>query len=150
MLSPRKQHRVNDGFRYLQSEKFAGIVIGTEVLSCVDTAESRFFCCCGKGSEMTSYTRQRFGGNVKCESIAEVCAQDLRSSKADSAVSTGVGGIRCGLGRQWKPVRIRLCPGIIVLAGETNGRDGPPEIVSIFRFEEADRCVREADIQQSE
>lgn len=99
---------------------------------------------------MTSYARQRLGGNVKCELIAEVCTQNLRPSKADGAVSTGVGGIGCGFGRQWKPVRIRLCPGIIVLAGETNGRDRAPEIVRIFGLEEADRCVREADIQQSE
>src|ERR1700749_2631404 len=97
---PRKQHGVNDGFRYLQSEKFAGIVIGAEVLSCVDTAQSGFFRCRGKGREMKSYPRQRLGGHIKCESIAKVCAQNLRPRKADGAVSTGVGGIGRGLVRQ--------------------------------------------------
>ena len=147
---PRKQHGVDDGFRDLLSEKFSGIVIGSEVLPCVDAAESRFFRCRGEGREMTSYSRQRLGGHVKCESIAEGCAHNLRPRKADGAVSTGVGGIGRGFVRQRKPVWIRLCPGVIVLAGETNGRDGAPEIVRIFRFEEADRCVREADIQQRE
>ena len=70
MRLPRKQHGVDDGFRHLLSEEFAGNVIGTEMLSCVDTAQSRFFRCRGEGREMTSYSRQRLGGHVKCESIA--------------------------------------------------------------------------------
>jgi len=147
---PRKQHGVDDGFRDLLSEKFAGIVVGSEVLPCVDAAEYRFFRCRGEGREMTSYSRQGLGGHVKCESIAESCAQNLRPRKADGAVSTGVGGIGRGFVRQRKPVWIRLCPGVIVLARETNGRDGTPEIVCIFRIEETDCCIREADVQQSE
>lgn len=35
---PWKQHGVDDGFRYLLSEKLAGIVIGAEMLSRVDAA----------------------------------------------------------------------------------------------------------------
>src|ERR1700676_3491707 len=123
----REQHGIDDGFRYLLSEELAGIVIGAEMLSCVDTAQARFFRSRGEGRKMTSYSRQRLGGHVKCESIAEGCAQNLRPRKADSAVSTGVGGIGRGFVGQRKPVWIRLCPGVIVLAGETNGRDGAPE-----------------------
>jgi len=42
-LSTRKQQCVDDGFRYLLSEKLAGIVIGTEMLSGIDAAQARFF-----------------------------------------------------------------------------------------------------------
>src|SRR5579864_8224603 len=101
-------------------------MIGTEMLSRIDAAQPGFFRCRGERSEVTSYARQRLGGNVKCESIAEVCSQNLRSCKADSAVSSGVGRIRCGLVRQGKPIRIRLCPGVVVLACKTNGRYRPP------------------------
>ena len=114
---PRKQHGVDDGFRYLLSEEFSGVVIGTEMLSCVDAAQSRFFRCRGEGREVTSYARQRLGGNVKCEPIAEVCSQNFRSCEADGAVSTGVGRIGCGFGCQRKPVRIRLRSGVIGRGG---------------------------------
>ena len=57
-LSTGKQHGIDDGFRNLLPEKFAGIVIGSEVLPCVDAAQSRFFRRGGEGSEMTSYSRQ--------------------------------------------------------------------------------------------
>src|ERR1700756_2368272 len=125
-------------------------MIGTEMLSRINAAQPRFFGCRGERSKVTSYSRQRFRGNIKCESIAEVCSQNLRSCKADSAVSSGVGRVRRGFVRQRKPVWIRLCPGVIVLAGEANCRDRPPEIVCIFRIEETDCCIREADVQLSE
>jgi hypothetical protein len=41
--SQRGSNSVDDGFRYLLSEKLAGIVIGTEMLSGIDAAQARFF-----------------------------------------------------------------------------------------------------------
>src|SRR5579872_5092047 len=93
-LSPRKQHGIDYGLCYLLPKKLAGIMIGTEMLSRIDAAQPGFFRSRGERSEVTSSARQRFRGNVKCESIAEVCSQNLRSCKADSAVSSRVGWVR--------------------------------------------------------
>jgi len=91
------QNMVVDSFCYPPAQSLAGDVISAKVLSCIDTAQSRFLCRGGEAVKVSRHSCQRFGGHVKGKLVAEVEAQHGRSRFADCAMRSGVRRIGSGL-----------------------------------------------------
>src|SRR5207248_6233111 len=98
--------------------------------------------------EVSRHSRQRLGADIESELVAEVKAQHGRARFTDCAVCSWVGRIWSGPRGWWKPRWIRLSLRISISVCESNRSDRAPKVVRVLGFEEGDRSVGKADIQQ--
>src|SRR5882757_6463938 len=127
----------------------SGEVVEAEVLPRVDSAQPRLLRRFGEAGEVPRRVRQRLGGYIQGDLIAERKPQYLGRGKTDRAVCARVGGVGSCLRWKRNPCRILRGVGIVVGRRQLNGSDRPPEIVGVFGVKEGDCGVGEADVQQS-
>src|SRR6266699_6992227 len=81
-----EQNATVDRLCDLPAQILTSDVVSTEVLPCVNTAQSRFLRRCGEACEVSRDSRQRLGADIESELVAEVKAQHGRARFTDCAV----------------------------------------------------------------
>ena len=67
-----EQNAIVDKLCHLPAQTLAGDVVRTEVLPCVNTAQSRLLRRGGEPGEVSGHSRQRLGADIESELVAEV------------------------------------------------------------------------------
>src|SRR4029077_1745223 len=130
-----EQNAIVDKLCHLPAQTLAGDVVSTEVLPCVNTAQSALLRRGGEPGEVSGHSRQRLGADIESELVAEVKAQHGRARFTDCAVCSGVGRIWSGLRGLWKPGWIRVRLRISISARQSNRSYRTPKVVRVLGLE---------------
>src|ERR1700739_4570201 len=101
-------------------------MIKAEVLSSIDSAQTCFALSSGKTRKVPCHSWQDLRCDIECEFISEIKCQHCCGCTAVTTMSTRIGRIRRGFGRQRQPIGI--C--------QLRRSHRPPEVIDVLGFEE--------------
>src|SRR5215831_4936137 len=142
-----KQVRYNEP-RHVVAELCAGDLVKAKVLSRIDPAEKRLLRGPGETGKRALYPGKYLRSKIEAELIgSEKRGQRGRCRGANRPMRPGVRGICRRRPRFREEVRVRLCIGISVGVGRSDGSHRPPEGVRVLRVVECDNGIGQGEIQ---